>query len=507
MKNILIAAILIIVTITCSYAQQQNDFFADKSQQDIIAWQKTIGDKRFNDAIDAGLKVGDKMPDLPLGTVMNYDAGKAKFSDLKGKPVILDFWSTGCITCMAMFPKMEKLQKQLGDKVQIFLVNVSETRQQIEERMKKMNKKMPDLPCIAGPRQDLRKLFSIFYVPHHAWIDQEGIVRVTGDYTNTYADKIADLLNGKEIASFNGTNTTPEFNAKIPYYQLMEKSINPVVYNSWILPFNPFYASSCVTGGKVICTVDSSNNTKRSTYINIDVGGLYQSIFKEELNRERKKILYSPGSVGEVSGYASVILTVKDTFRYTSHLLDYKELTDRIVKKSRFCYEQVAPASWSNNEMRMKMLNDLNNYFGKRYGLKVSIENIDTTCYVLVRTSDVDKLSHTNKTNSKSNIEILVSATPSVRMLFNKAIYDQKVIPATVFNDASTGRSCYFLNETNFVDKNYESGKGYFIDFPKKGQIKTLADLRKLLKKYDLDIIKAKRKLAFMVMKDDMKDD
>lgn len=55
------------------------------------------------------LTIGDKVPDIVLNHVINYKAGDIKLSDFKGKLVILDFWSSWCGACIALFPHMDSL--------------------------------------------------------------------------------------------------------------------------------------------------------------------------------------------------------------------------------------------------------------------------------------------------------------------------------------------------------------------------------------------------------------
>lgn len=42
---------------------------------------------------------------------------------LKGKWILLDFWSHTCIVCLQSFPELEALQKKFADQIQIVLVN------------------------------------------------------------------------------------------------------------------------------------------------------------------------------------------------------------------------------------------------------------------------------------------------------------------------------------------------------------------------------------------------
>src|SRR5690606_15427351 len=68
------------------------------------------------------LTIGDTVPDMVFENMINYGAEKAQLSDFRGKAVILDFWSRGCLACIKAFPKMQDLQKQFEGKLQILLV-------------------------------------------------------------------------------------------------------------------------------------------------------------------------------------------------------------------------------------------------------------------------------------------------------------------------------------------------------------------------------------------------
>src|SRR6201999_1317282 len=46
----------------------------------------------------------------------------AHIASFKGKLLILDFWGVTCSSCIAEMPKMQRLQQEFGDKIQILLV-------------------------------------------------------------------------------------------------------------------------------------------------------------------------------------------------------------------------------------------------------------------------------------------------------------------------------------------------------------------------------------------------
>ena len=80
----------------------------------------------------AALKVGDTLPDL-AGFKLE---GKPPES-LKGKVVIVDFWTSWCLPCAESFPIMDELQKRYGNRLVIVAVNVDERAADMESFLKK----------------------------------------------------------------------------------------------------------------------------------------------------------------------------------------------------------------------------------------------------------------------------------------------------------------------------------------------------------------------------------
>ena len=68
-------------------------------------------------------EVGALVPDLVFEQVLNYPKSSLRFSDFKGKAIMLDFWATTCTSCIAGFPKLNAIQDRFGSKLQVLLVN------------------------------------------------------------------------------------------------------------------------------------------------------------------------------------------------------------------------------------------------------------------------------------------------------------------------------------------------------------------------------------------------
>lgn len=67
---------------------------------------------------------GQQIKDYTLQDFMNYPHKTRKLSDLRGKYVILDFWSLYCSPCIGSFPKMDSLALKYKKDVEIIMVGV-----------------------------------------------------------------------------------------------------------------------------------------------------------------------------------------------------------------------------------------------------------------------------------------------------------------------------------------------------------------------------------------------
>jgi peroxiredoxin len=60
--------------------------------------------------------------------LQNMDEENVKFSDYRGKVVLLNFWATWCPPCVREMPSMERLQQQIGkDDFRVVAVNQMES--------------------------------------------------------------------------------------------------------------------------------------------------------------------------------------------------------------------------------------------------------------------------------------------------------------------------------------------------------------------------------------------
>lgn len=147
------------------------------------------------------LQVGNEIPGIKV-PVSNYKSSYLDFNSLKGKTIILDFWSHVCSNCLAAFPEVEQLQEKFNDQIQFILVNQesAERTQQFFALHKKI--KRPNLPMIIGDTT-LSRLFPHDAVPYTIWIDPNGIIRYTTTGYHLTETNLSRFIRGDFFAADN----------------------------------------------------------------------------------------------------------------------------------------------------------------------------------------------------------------------------------------------------------------------------------------------------------------
>jgi thiol-disulfide isomerase/thioredoxin len=161
----------------------------------ILTHMTVVADGRFP------LKVGDKMPEYSFRNLIHYPSPTARVSDFRGKLLLLDFWGTGCSSCVESWPKLERLQQEFAGRIQILLVNPWQNKAVVQpfvERRRVAGVVDLTLPSVC---QDsvLLQMFHVESVPHIVWIDAAGIIRSISFGSELNAANIRSMLAGSPV--------------------------------------------------------------------------------------------------------------------------------------------------------------------------------------------------------------------------------------------------------------------------------------------------------------------
>lgn len=143
------------------------------------------------------LAIGDAVPDIVLSKIINHKSNSIKFSSLRGKVVVLDFWATWCSPCVKGMPKLDTLQRRFGNK--LVVLPVTNEKEQLIRHFFKIRKNLA-LPCVIDSTDKLRDYFPYRSIPHLVLINQQGKIVAITTSAQINEKVIGDVLDGRTIA-------------------------------------------------------------------------------------------------------------------------------------------------------------------------------------------------------------------------------------------------------------------------------------------------------------------
>jgi thiol-disulfide isomerase/thioredoxin len=397
------------------------------------------------------LSVGDRMPQIKVGNIINYPVSKIQLSSLQDKLVIIDFFATWCTACIKSLPKLDSLQQQFGGKLQVLIVT-SESPGKIEA-FKKKNKLFArcSLPIVAGDTV-FKKLFPHLLLPHEVWIDANGLINaITSDKEITAAN-ISAMIAGAPL-HLPLKKDRLDFDSRKPLLQDGNGGDeNDLLYRSvWAGRLQGMSTRE----GRV-----SERNATRYFYINTPVLSLY------------KKVL----------GFASnrVILEVQDPARYILPSGASEEWLD----SNLYTYELTVPAQTNKKQLQALFLNDLNRYLH----LSGSMELRQMKCWAVVNTRSNDAAFITKGLQPN-----LTYVDTSASWLFISQPMSEIVAS---FNDLNTPApdQLIILDETGFTGN-------ADMEIPA-AAMHNLILLHIVLRRYGLSLVPVEREIEMLVLKE-----
>jgi len=389
-----------------------------------------------------GIQTGQRLPDIP------------SLSKYKGKFIILDFWATWCSPCIAMIPKMEALQTQFKNQLQIIQVTY-QSEQEVTTFLNKLNKgNPPKLPQVIGDKE-LHKLFPHTYLPHYIWIDKNGTVVAITDQNEVTAINIQRVLESVTLsASFkqkeDEKRITFDTNKSIADYT----SPDNISYQSLLTHYIPNIGRGLKT------PLPDSTKALKFSFRNLSLRMLYARAFAE-----RKMIL----------GTNRTIYEVRDSSR-----LVYKAgavSPDQWSQENLYCYELKLPPHLATQAWKI-MQRDLQLHFPQ---YRASLQFRKRKCLVLLRSSSLDKIGSGGgqEGSSFNQYGFRLHNFPLIRLIAELNGTYMSALPYPV------------LDETNYKGR---------VDITLQANLGSVAELNEALKKYDLELQLLEREIPVLVI-------
>ncbi len=116
----------------------------------------------------------------PDFTVYDAHGNAVKLSDMKGKPVVLNFWASWCPPCKREMPDFNEKYLEYKDKIQFMMVNLTDGYQETQSTAEKFIESTDySFPVYFDTDLDGAYTYGISSVPQTFFIDSDGIL-VTG---------------------------------------------------------------------------------------------------------------------------------------------------------------------------------------------------------------------------------------------------------------------------------------------------------------------------------------
>jgi thiol-disulfide isomerase/thioredoxin len=137
-------------------------------------------------------------------TLQDAAGKKVRLRDLRGKPLVLNFWATWCGPCKAEMPLLVELEKQYGARGVQFIgasMDDAKTRARVPVFLEEYHVAFP--VWYGGSADDLDRLHLGGAVPATAFLDEEGhiVARILGQARPEELKERLDWLTGDRSAA------------------------------------------------------------------------------------------------------------------------------------------------------------------------------------------------------------------------------------------------------------------------------------------------------------------
>ncbi|MBO9563796.1 MAG: redoxin domain-containing protein [Niastella sp.] len=309
---------------------------------------------------------GEPVPAFTLSNVKYHTSKTITPTDSRGKWLILDFWSKGCVACVKSFPKVNEMQQAFKENITFVLVgnNEQQYNKDIEHVYETYRKRM-GLQLAVAFDSTLFERFGINAVPHVIVVDPAGKVYAITSSGLFEKETLQALIDNKKPAyykSYSNFEKMPEGTHKVWEYFITEGQQVPedIRYRSVLSQYN---GGANVGGGTLATDAD------RRLYqcVRFNLAQLYNTAYYGVSSWMYGHPLYA-------RTWPRPVLEMRDTTKFKA---------DYTFSTGLYNYSLIVPQPGIGN-IQVAMQADLQRYFG----YEAFIETRMMPCWKLTATPE-----------------------------------------------------------------------------------------------------------------------
>jgi len=137
----------------------------------------------------ATLMAGQPAPDFDLAAL---DGGRVKLSDLKGKPVVINFWASWCNPCRREMPDFQAMYDKYREQgLEVYGINVGESKITVADFRSKVG---TNFPILIDEGDQAQADYRILPLPATFFVDRSGTIRALYQYQMSRAQMEAEIV-------------------------------------------------------------------------------------------------------------------------------------------------------------------------------------------------------------------------------------------------------------------------------------------------------------------------
>lgn len=121
----------------------------------------------------SSLAPGDNAPDF---TLKSLSSSEVSLIDFKGRVVLLNFWASWCMPCIAELPALERLSQRLGPKgLSVIAIGIDDDIAKLSEFRDRF---ALSFPVLFDHNSDVKNRYKVSAVPETFIIDKAGKLKI-----------------------------------------------------------------------------------------------------------------------------------------------------------------------------------------------------------------------------------------------------------------------------------------------------------------------------------------